>query len=193
MNLVNYVKVILYTYSRLGDIERDYESHIRLKALTSYDYRQSTEKIAEYIAGQVILKGVFKGLKEKADKVILALTEEEKLLLSLRYFGKLDEIKRRVQRIIRSCGEAERKEKILAVLNLKKAWSERSYFRKQKLLLEKICKRFELIGLTDEVFEEEYGELEFFDAVKRFLSAGKENAFAQKELSFIRELKELTA
>lgn len=192
MNLVNCVKVILYTYSKLSEIERDYESHIRLKALTSYDYRRSTEKIAEYIATQVVLKGLFRQLRECAERALNGLTEEENLLLGLRYFGKMEQLKKGVRRICTAYSGKERKEKILSFLALKKVWSERTYFRKQKVLLEKICRKFESIGMTREKFEEEYGEIELFNGVKRFLESEKENALTGKEIEFVKELRELT-
>ncbi len=190
--MVNCVKVILYTYSKLGEIEKDYESHIRLKALTSYDYRRSTEKIAEYIATQVLLKGLFKQLRECAERALNGLTEEENLLLNLRYFGKIDQLKKGVRRICATYVGQERREKILSFLGLKKVWSERTYFRKQKALFEKICRKFQAIGLTKEKFEEEYGEIELFNGVKKFLESEKENALNSREIAFVKELKALT-
>lgn len=190
--LDNYVKVILYTYSRFEELEKEYESHIFFKALTSYDYRLSTQKTAEYLAGQIIEKVGLKSLREMVDKALKELSEEEMLLLSMRYFGKIDRLKRTLKNIDEKyTDKKEKREVIERTFGINRVFSERSYFRKQKILLEKITRKLKALGLDEDTFEKKYAAFSFFTAVKRYIELGKEVSITQKELDFITLLKDV--
>ncbi|MBQ9729620.1 MAG: hypothetical protein IJV80_02290, partial [Clostridia bacterium] len=153
----NYAKVILYTYSKMEEMDADLKEHIRFKAFTSYDYRRSTEAIAEYIAEQVISRRTLCELKDKIQKALSSLSSEEQLLLELRYFGGLEKVVHTVRGCLRRSDEPTvREKKVCERLSLKRIWSERSYFRKQKALLEKIEKKLQSVGLSETLFWEKY-------------------------------------
>ena len=138
----NCVKAILYCYPQLGGIEEGYMQHIRNKAILSSDGREPAQKIAEYLAAEVLRKGKIRELGEMTKSVLAGLSAEERLLLDVRYFGKLDRVKRAFA--AKYAGIAD--ESMRAV----KYWSERTYFRKQKRLLLKLVNRFSFLGLDKE-------------------------------------------
>ena len=49
-NLENYAKTILFAYPLLKTVEKDYEEHIRNKALLSFNGRTTALALAEYLA-----------------------------------------------------------------------------------------------------------------------------------------------
>ena len=52
----NYTKVVLYAYPLLRTVGEDYAEHIRNKALLSYDSAMTTERLAEYLAEEILCK-----------------------------------------------------------------------------------------------------------------------------------------
>ena len=89
----SYVKAIMYAYPHLEYMEKEYAQHIENKAVLSYAGDQNVERLAEYIAGQVIEKEKIGKLKALADKVWETLSDVEKTLVAIRYFGKEKKIK----------------------------------------------------------------------------------------------------
>lgn len=173
-------------------MEKEIEDHIRFKALTSYDYRRSSEKMVEYVAKQVALRQTLLRLKTTVKTVIDALSEEERLLMDLRYFGKLDDVVKRLRGCLRRSDEpCVRARKICQTLGIKRVWSERSYFRKQKALLEKVEAKFIAAGLSDKDFENDYGDLGVIRFVQRVLERGREVVAIGRELALVRKLKEV--
>ena len=160
----NIVKAVLYTYTKLNTIEKDYEEHIQNRAILSHRYKGSVEALTEYLAGEVIRRHRLAELKSLLDKIIARLSDEEKLLLQLRYFGKIRRAK---------SGEKESFVEVTRALKdelvEKFKWSERSYYRKQNRLLKKLVAEFNRVGLTKESFENEWLQYEFLYAVYRFI------------------------
>ena len=164
----NCVKAILYTYPKLHIIEKDYEEHIQNRAILSYRYKGSVESLTEYLAQEVIRRHRLAELKKTLDKLFQKLSEEERLLLQLRYFGKIRRAKNGEKE---SFSEVTKSLKQEFVEELK--WSERSYYRKQNRLLKKLVAEFNRIGLNKESFENEWLDYEFVRAVYRFLERKK--------------------
>ena len=81
----NYAKVIWHVYPFLKAVVKDYEEHIRNKAVLSFDSRTTAERLAEYIAGEIIVKERLQALKGKLDEVVDKLDDTEKKLLAMRY------------------------------------------------------------------------------------------------------------
>jgi hypothetical protein len=102
------------------------------------------------------------------DKLFQKLSEEERLLLQVRYFGKI----RRAKNGERECFSEITKSLKQEVVE-KFRWSERSYYRKQNRLLKKLIAEFNRIGLNKESFEKEWLHYEFLRAVYRFLEKKK--------------------
>ena len=89
----NYAKVMLYVYPLLKTVGKDYADHIRNKAILSHNNHMSAERLAEYIANEIIIKRSLEGLKEDLEKVFGRLQERENQLLSFRYFGKRKQLR----------------------------------------------------------------------------------------------------
>jgi hypothetical protein len=170
-NLENYVKAILYIYPRLGDMERDYEEHIKNKAFMSYDYRVTTEALAEYIAAEIITVRSIAQLKGTIDEILGKLTRQEKLLLELRYFRR----KREVERM--------RSEGGIALSD-----SRRNYFRRQDRLLKKVGCMMKAKGLTEGIFFNEYICYDWMSSVYRFIEEGRVGRTSAREKALVRFL-----
>lgn len=163
----NYVKAVLYIYPRLERLAKDYGEHIERRALCSYR-REGAEKEAEYLAGEVLKKRAAEGLKERVEGVIGKLGEEERFLLELRYFGRR-----------KTAGSGEEK----------KRWSERSYYRRQEKLLEKVEALFAASGMTEEWFFREFGGFGWMMAVCRKVGKGEACAAGASEKKWLAERK----
>ena len=131
--LENYIKTVLYAYPLLKTVEEDYAEHIKNKAILSYDSRWDAERLTEYLAEEILSKNHLIWLRSMVDKVMDRLSETERALLSIRYFGKA-----RSARTFSLQG----KEGSVAV------WSERTYFRKQQRLGEKVAAMLRVSGVT---------------------------------------------
>ena len=157
--LKNYAKIILYAYPLLKTVEKDYEEHIGNKALLSYEGRWTAEQTAEYLAKEILEMRRLEWLKGIVQKILSKLSDLERTLVAIRYFGK--------------------RKKITAFLKEEKnslkrsGWTERSYFRKQAKLGEKLTEAFALAGLTEEVFEREFADMQLFKKVARALERRK--------------------
>lgn len=179
----NCVKAILYCYPRFGYIEDSYLEHIRNKALLSSDGREPAERIAEYLATEILQKRKLRELATIAAKALSQLTVEENLLLDVRYFGKMDRVKRAFAHKYAGIGDDS--------MRTVRVWSERTYFRKQKKLLEKLVGRFSALGLTRDTFLEEYRRLDGICSIYTYIELGKDLGIEKKEQAFLDFLAEL--
>ena len=171
----------LYAYPQLDRVGRDYEEHIKNKALLSYGSKMSTERLTEYLAEEVVRRQNALYLKELLDKIVSGLSEEEKTLLDVRYFGKVD----RVRRMFAAAQAG------LCKLPFK-PWSERTYYRKQARLLKKIMSQLKQAGADEKAFDEWYLNIEYIGMLYQYLARGKEVAVGKKEsqlLAFLKEMK----
>lgn len=151
--LERYVKILLYTYPLLKTVEKDYEECIRNKALLSYGNGKTAEETATEIATEILCQRRFFWLKEKLQAVLNRLSEEERALVEVRYFGK------KKSRLDCVCVEKK----------TGKPWSERKYFRKHERLCEKLDAMIKGMGITKEIYESDFAPTELFDTVERFV------------------------
>ena len=179
----NCVKAILYCYPRLDGIEEGYLEHIRNKALFSSDGREPTQRVAEYLALEVLHKGKVRELINMANSAFNGLSVEEKLLLNVRYFGKLDRVKRAFA--AKYAGIADDSMRTV------KYWSESTYFRKQKRLLNKLVCRFLSLGLDKEKFLADFVCLDGVGDVYTYIELGKDIGLEKKERAFLQFLDEI--
>ncbi len=179
----NCVKAILYCYPQLEGIEEGYLQHIRNRAVMSADSREPAQKIAEHLAVAVLEKAKIRRLNQLAVAAMDKLSTEEKMLLNVRYFGKLDRVKRAFAE--KYAGIADEKMRPIPY------WSERTYFRKQKKLLSKLTERFMRLGLTKEEFVEEYAYLDGIGAIYTYIELGKDLGLEKKERAFLEFLKQI--
>ncbi len=160
-----YAKIILYAYPLLATVERDYEEHIRNRAILSYGDRWNAQQTAEYLAGEIICMRRLEWLKARLSEVFAKLTDEERVLVKIRYCGKSK----------KSRSEKNEAEQRIAT------WTERTYFRRQARLGEKLGALLTLAGVTEEVYLNEFSQMEMFEKISRYLSAKKEGKISARE------------
>ena len=150
----NYAKVILYTYPLLKTIGKDYADHIRNKALLSYDSAWDTERLTEYLAEEILRKERLEWLCGVVEETLLGLSDLERDLVAIRYFG----IRNRLRAVVAFAKEKKGEEKKGDEKKRgekkgdEKKLSRRDYFRKQQRLADKLNGIFREKGLTKEVY-----------------------------------------
>ncbi len=169
-DLENYAKVILYTYPFLKTVGKDYEEHIRNKALLSYRNQEQTEALAEYLAEEILRKESLERLKGIVEDILERLSDVERTLIAIRYFGKKRKIKKA------PTGIAVKKE---SPKNLFR--SERNYFRKQQRLSEKVGAMLRCAGITKEVYLKEFAPIDLFSKIQRFVAEGRDGKISEEE------------
>lgn len=147
----NYVKIILHAYPFLKTVEEDYEEHIKNRALLSYDGRWTAEQTAEYLVNEILNMRRLEWLKRKIERVLDKLTDVERTLVEIRYFGKTRKLK----------SFLEKEKNPLS----KRRWTERGYFRFQERLGNKIASLLILEGLTEERFERELAPIDVIEKI----------------------------
>ena len=160
----------LYAYPQLDRIGKDLEEHIKNKALLSYGSRVATEKLAESLALEIVKRQGVERLKAMIDKAIGVLSEEERTLLDIRYFGKADRVRRQI-----AAAKAG-----LCKLPFK-PWKERTYYRKQAKLLKRMIALLRGQGLDERSFDDEYMEIDYVAMLYQYLALGKTVAADKKE------------
>lgn len=164
----NYAKVVLYSYPLLKTVGKDYEDHIRNKAILSYTGNVNTERLAEYLAEEILRKEKLEWLKTVIERIFQSLDEEERALLAIRYFGRSDKLKK--WKAGAYCPEGK-----------KAARSERQYFRLQNRLSEKVGAMLKRFGVTEETFEKEYAPIDIFRRLKKLVDEGKDSKASRRE------------
>ncbi len=146
----NYVREILYGYPLLKTVGKDYEIHIRNKALLGSN--EDGLRLAEYLAGEILqmdklesLQGIVKGVLDK-------LTEEERVLIEGRYFGKRKKLRDFLERRIQS-GRG--------------VWSARTYARRLHAAEKKASVFLFCAGLTEERYLQEFATTDIFVKVRK--------------------------
>lgn len=153
----NYIKAVLYAYPLLKTVGEDYAEHIKNKAVLSYHSPRGAERLAEYLAEEVLRKNCLLWLKEVIEKTLGKLSELEQRLIEMRYFG------RRRNAALTYRGKD----------GVEKPWSERKYFRAQQKLGDKIGGMLVLAGITKTWFENNLLGVELIGKIYRYLQEGK--------------------
>ena len=159
----NYIKAVLYAYPLLKTVGEDYAEHIKNKAVLSYHSPRGTERLAEYLAEEILRKNCLLWLKDSIEKTLAKLSALEKLLIEMRYFGK-----KRNQPLTYRGKDGE-----------EKPWSERKYFRAQQKLGDKIGGMLLQAGITKAWFENNLLGVELIGKIYRYLQEGK-TVFAER-------------
>ena len=165
----NYAKVILYAYPLLKTVGDDYAEHIRNKAVLSYNSPLTTERLAEYLTQEIVCKNALEWLKTTVESLMDRLTEEERTLLDIRYFGKTKKLRNFLKR------QAEKRK------SGGTGCSERMYFRRQQRLADKFGAMLFYAGVTQKVYDEQFAELDVFRKIHRFVEAGKDKKISADE------------
>lgn len=141
----------------LEELEEAVSVSVRNKALLSYRSPFSAEEAAACVAAEVFVRQSVSSLRETLDGIVGGLTEEEKLLLEYKFF---------------------RRKQYLPKGRVSFPFSERSYFRRQDALLNKIAALLLAAGWTERRFEEETGDL--FVRLLAAIRSGKEQALVKR-------------
>lgn len=166
-------------------IGKSYGEHIANRAILSHDGRVATEKLMVYLVGEIEEKRRIERLKGILEKILSGLSTEEKLLLDIRYFGKMEQSKRIFASIKAGLAEGE-----YAKIPF---WSERTYFRRQTALLKKLALRLKTQGIDKEEFLKEYAGLDGLGHIYRYLELRCEEASVLKRekefLAFLEKIR----
>lgn len=154
----DYVKAVLYAYPALEKIGEAVGTSVENKALLSYKNPRSAEAIAGEIAREIAARDAISELHALVDQLLKSLSEEENYLLEYKYF--------------------RRKQALDAFRGYALDCSERSYFRKQQLLLEKAADFFGKKGWSRERFLSETNGI--FSRVMSAIGGGMEYAVTSK-------------
>lgn len=165
-DLEKYVKAVLYAYPILLTVEKEYGQHIENMAVLSYKSEKSAESLIEKIADEILVKDKLIRLKEMIESVLKELTDVERTLLGIRYFGMERKIKRNQD---------------LGNTNGFQPWNESRYFRMQTRLIKKVAEKLTLKGLSKAEFEKQYEHLELFEKIFRYISRRGESEISTRE------------
>lgn len=130
-------------------MDKDYEIHIRNKAILSYRSPMAAERLAEYLAEEILCKDRLLWLKERIERLLEKLDKVERALVEIRYFGR----KKRMGEFLKAESEG--------------GWSERKYFRMQDKLGEKLESLLHGLGVTKEVYLRDFEQTEIFKTVRK--------------------------
>lgn len=169
----NYVKTALYVYPALRAAAEEVSEHIERKARLSYRQIYRCEDLAAYLIEQIDLKARLENLAGTIGRALLKLSEYERFLLHLRYFGAK-------KRVIAAYSDEEIR---------KLCGSRRSYYRRQERLVRKIGERLRRRGMTQDAFYREYGDIELIRRVDKALAAGRRGARGAREDLVISKLR----
>ena len=156
--------MLLYAYPTLQTLVKEYKEHIYERAVHSYGGKRDAESAAEYIAQQILNMQALEWLKEILEKTFSKLLEYERTMVALRYFG----LKRKGVR------EELKKAK-------KQFSSERSYFRSQEKLLQKIAALVQAAGLDRVYFEKMFLGIEELKPIFRYVEKGRDKKMLKRE------------
>lgn len=170
----NYVKAVLYGYPLLKTVREDYQAHIENKAALSVRTDKSAFALAVDLAKEICEKQDLEWLKGCVETALDILTDVEKTLIAIRYFGKRRNVKKPFTY-----------QKDLPKTEIA-AWSERKYFRFQSRLAEKVGAILNRLGLTEEVFEKKFAKTDIFEKIYRAVCEGKDQKIAQRAERWLR-------
>ncbi len=161
MERYTYVKVLLYAYPKLDALAEAVAGGAEVKALLSFRMPADACRLAEKIAEEVVSAKRLSCLKSELEELWEGFSEEELFLLEYKYFRRKGELSGR-----------------FAGRTL--PFSERSYFRMQNALLQKVAARLIARGWTERRFFAEFGGFAPFVRVYRALKEGRERAVVFK-------------
>ena len=161
MGVKDYQKVILLMSPRLERLIREIGQCVEAKARSSYNGRESAEVCIEGILRLLYAKDAFLVLREKAEEIYVQLTREERYLLEYKYF---------------------RRKKVLEgeFADLSFNYCERTYYRRQRRLGEKLNNLFLRAGMTEEWFKKVFSEIPYVMGMWERVRRAGENSVLDK-------------
>lgn len=153
----DYVRALLYVYpqaDKLADAVRD---GAKVRAYLSFKNPRDTLGIMESIAADMEYADRILFWKEQLERALAYCSEEELFLLEYKYFRRKSKL----------CGRSV-------------TCSERSYFRKQQAVLERIARRLFRRGCTEEAFFRDFEGFSPFIAVLKAIGNGAERRVVER-------------
>ncbi len=151
---LNYVKVILYAYPRLKGYADALDCSLENMAMLSFLSREGTLSVAEKMVEQMAISRALLLLEEELEGVLVTLSDRERLLLEYKYF--------------------RRKKGMEALEGVQNDCSERSYFRRQNELLQKLGAIFVGRGWSEQWFMRTFGNYTPFMCALKNVREGKD-------------------
>ena len=148
-SLRDYTIAMLYVYPRIGKIIRDIDGMVEAQAFCCFG-TESCEKTAERIAGYICAKSSFVILKDALENILSRLTKDERYMLEYKYFRRRSKLEGEF------CGYA---------LDC----NERTYFRRQARLSEKLNASFLHEGMDEAWFTGNFSHVGFMMSAKENL------------------------
>lgn len=148
MNGYDHVRALLYAYPMAEMLARAVRDGAKVRAALSFRNQRGTLSVMESIAADMEYADRLLHWKEQLERAISYCGEEERFLLEYKYFRRGKHLSAEGAGVL--------------------ACSERSYFRKQRELLEKLARRLARRGCTREAF---YADFEGFSPLMRIVSA----------------------
>ena len=134
--------------------------------MLSYDSAWDTERLTEYLAEEILRKERLQWLRSVVGEALKELTDLEKDLVAIRYFGK--------KRLLQDLQKNRFGERI----------SERDYFRRQQRLAEKLSGLLREKGVTQDVYMKDFAAVDIFQKIHRFVEEGKDRNIFLEERRF---------
>lgn len=137
----DYQKVMLYVYPRIEKIVRDIDGIVEAQALCCFS-AESCLRTAERIAEHICAKSSFLLLKDFLEKIIGELSRDELYMLEYKYFRRRKKLEGEFCGFVLGC-------------------NERTYFRKQARLADKLNASFLREGLDEAWFSKHFSNVGF--------------------------------
>lgn len=156
-----YVKVLLYAYPKMEDLASAISAGAEVKAALSFRAPGDTFSVAESVANEILRASFLRKTYAELGEIFSRCTNEELYLLEYKYFRRKKVLRERFAECPVNC-------------------SERSYYRKQAMLLNKIAAALIMRGMTEQWFFERFSEFPSFVRVYRVIAEGKEKSVVSR-------------
>lgn len=137
----DYQKVMLYVFPKIDGIIRGINGEIEAQACACFKHESASES-AERIVEKILTKDALLILKDAISDILERLTFEERFMLEYKYFRRKKKLEGEFKNFAFDC-------------------TERTYFRKQSRLLEKMSSELLKEGLSEEWFYENFSNVGF--------------------------------
>lgn len=163
MDKKDYVKVLLYAYPQLDALRDAVECGVEVKAVLSFRDVHDAAAVCDRIAEEIVSAKKLALVKNLLDRILERCTTREKYLLEYKYF-------RRKRMLQEEFADVE--------LNC----AERSYYRLQNAVLEKIAMLLLAEGMSEEKFLKDFQNYAPFMRLYDVIREGRERAIVFKRV-----------
>lgn len=153
--------MLLYVYPRLERLEENIGQLVEAKARASYAGKESAEECAKKMIEYIYIKDCFSWIRASLNEILASLSAEERYLLEYKYF---------------------RRKKVLEgeFAGMCCAFSERTYYRRQRKLADKLNGELIRRGMDEGWFMRTFSSVPYMMAALRSVRARGANDMADK-------------